>query len=306
MSLARDPFIFLLRENMEEGLKVNALRFYTQYYGHSFEDLVLLKNYFRSIGRRIIWLIGDSSLDNKHWLFEEDKNNSTLDTSNSWCAEAINGYENIFNPPHMIRDVCYWINTFLIGTDLVCINTAVEESCLKDAPSAHDYFVLSHMKDGDVIIASIGGNDLILKPSSYMIAAMGLGNYLIPQFCLETALDWLPNPLFDLFSQRTQEYVDIFLQKNVKRIVCTPYYPCANGTGWASRVLSRINMDKAQTVIRFVHENYHMSLKNIDAAIPLYEALDYQNETDYKFRVEPSVQGGHKIAERIMASIIKK
>lgn len=291
---------------MEEGRTVDALRFYRQYYGHPLEDLVSVKNYFRSVGKRIVWLVGDSSLDNKHWLFEEDKNKSTLDISNVWCAEAINGYENIFDPPRMIRDVCYWVNTFLVNTNLACINTAVEESCLKDSPSAYDYFVISHIQDGDVVIISIGGNDLILKPSSSMLVAMGLGNYLIPQFCLDTALVWLPNPLSELFERSTQEYVDLFSGKKIEKIVCTPYFPCVNGDGWASRMLNRIHMDKAQTVIRFVHENYHKSLKNIDATVPLYEALDYQNDGDYKYRVEPSVQGGRKIAEKLIRSIIKK
>lgn len=178
---------------------------------------------------------------------------------------------------------------------MVCVNAAVEESCLKDAPSAHDGFVLSHVKPGDFVVISIGGNDLILKPSNSVLMSMGVGTYLVPDSCIDTALSWLPNPLYDLFVTRTQEYVDMFYKAS-RKVVYTPYFPCQSGVGWASRLLDRINMDKAQTTIRAVHNIYHKKLKDITAAAPLYEALDCTNELDYKYRVEPSVQGGKKIS----------
>lgn len=286
---------------MDQGL-VDAIPFYTQYYGHPLEDLAKLVRYFRSIGSRIVWLVGDSSLDNKHWLFEEDKTQTTLDLANEWCAPAINGYEAVLNPPRMVRDVCYWMNHLLVGTDMVCVNTAVEESCLADAPSAHDGFVLSHLQLGDTVVASIGGNDLILKPAMSTLLTMGVGTYLVPQSWLSTALTWLPNPLYQLFGVRTQEYMDMF-SKASQRVICTPYFPCASGGGWASRVLSRIDMDKAQTALRAVHELYHKPMERITGAVPLYEALDWQCETDYKCRVEPSVSGGRKMADRIIKNL---
>lgn len=287
---------------MEEEGVVNAVAFYTQYYGHPLEYLARLVRYFRSLGRRIVWLVGDSSLDNKHWLFEEDKTKTTLDLDHGWCAQAVNGYENVLRPPRMVRDVCYWMNYSLRGTDWVCINTAVEESCLVDAPSAHDGFVLSHLQSGDMVVASIGGNDLILKPSTSVLVTMGVGTYLIPQWCLGTALTWLPNPLYELFATQTQEYLNLF-NKVYRKVICTPYFPCASGGGWANRVLRHIDMIKAQTVIRAIHELYHKSLQQQDdgtIAVPLYEALDWHCEGDYKCRVEPSVDGGRKIAQEII------
>lgn len=283
-----------------EGL-VDAVKFYTQYHGHPFESLARLVRCFRATNRRIVWLVGDSSLDNKHWLFEEDKTKTTLDRE--WCAPATNGYENVLDPPRMVQDVCYWINTQLVGTDMVCINAAVEEACVKDAPNAHDGFVLSHIREGDHVIASIGGNDLLLKPSTSTLVAMGVGSYVIPQFCLSTALAWLPNPLYEIFGKHTQDYMDLF-SKTQRKIVCTPYFPCVSGDGWASRALARIDMEKAQEVIRSVHELYHKTLHGIHAAVPLYEALDCRCEEDYKYRVEPSVQGGRKMAEKMKKFIL--
>lgn len=71
---------FLIMEDPEEGL-VDAVSFYTHYHGHPLESLARLVRHFRSKNRRILWLVGDSSLDNKHWLFEEDKQATTLDLS---------------------------------------------------------------------------------------------------------------------------------------------------------------------------------------------------------------------------------
>ena len=287
----------------KEGL-VNAIVFYTNYKGHPLEDIYRLVKKFRENQRRIVWLVGDSSLDNKHWLFEEDKATTTLSLENKWCAKAINGYEQVLTPPRMVKDVCYWINTQLENTDMVCVNAAVEEACLGDAPNAHDGFVLSHLKSGVFVIISIGGNDLILKPSPSTLVSMGIGTYLIPNWCLNSALAWFPNPLYDLFVTRTQEYVDLFFKAS-RIVVCTPYFPCLSGGGWASRILNQIDMDKAQTTIRYVHNQYHKSLKGIFYALPLYDVLDYKCEDDYKYRVEPSVQGGFKMGREI-ATICKK
>ena len=49
-------------------------------------------------GRRpLVWLAGDSSLDNKYWI-----------PGNT--AEAIGGYERVLQPPVSRQDVCYCLN----------------------------------------------------------------------------------------------------------------------------------------------------------------------------------------------------
>ena len=40
----------------------------------------------------VLFLAGDSSLDNKHWLFGNDSK-FRLNPSKAYCAPAVNGYE---------------------------------------------------------------------------------------------------------------------------------------------------------------------------------------------------------------------
>ena len=53
---------------------------------------------------RIIYLIGDSTLDNKAWFFDQ--------------AEAVNGYERILKPPFSRKDVAYCLNKELVTRGL--------------------------------------------------------------------------------------------------------------------------------------------------------------------------------------------
>ena len=73
---------------------VNTRDYYLQYFGHPISDLHTLHGRLRqNKSRPCIFLAGDSSLDNKVW-FEAR-------------SHALNGYEEILNPPTMKLDVCY-------------------------------------------------------------------------------------------------------------------------------------------------------------------------------------------------------
>jgi hypothetical protein len=67
---------------------VNAPAFYAEYHGHPLPQLVkflafcfvvlshqlsqaVVHDFLRAQGKRIVWLVGDSSLDNKHWLYKD-------------------------------------------------------------------------------------------------------------------------------------------------------------------------------------------------------------------------------------------
>jgi len=52
--------------------KINAVDFYAEYHGHTLSDLHrLYTQLLLTTGkRRFIYLMGDSSLDNKHWFYE--------------------------------------------------------------------------------------------------------------------------------------------------------------------------------------------------------------------------------------------
>ncbi len=279
---------------------IQSTLFYASYKGHPLADLEVLHRHFRGIGRRIVWLVGDSSLDNKHWLFTDDKFVNDL-TNPAYTAAAVNGYQDVLLPPRSVKDVCYAMNTLLDGTEYVCINAAVEEACLADSPNAHDTFVAQHMGADDVLICSIGCNDIALKPSASTLAALAVGNYLVPRSLVDWAARWAPlNPLYDLFYTQTKAYVERFRAAHV--LVCTIYFPCETGRGWANQLLTRLDTDKMRDAIRACHQHYHAAL-GTTTAVALYDALDPTDPDDYKCRVEPSVQGGAKMAALLVKFI---
>jgi hypothetical protein len=78
---------------------IEALAFYGEYHGHRIRHLASLMAVMRPRG--IVWLVGDSSLDNKYWF-------------DDGMRDACNGYERKLRPPKSKADVCFWINTVLV------------------------------------------------------------------------------------------------------------------------------------------------------------------------------------------------
>lgn len=70
--------------------------------------------------RPIIWLAGDSSLDNKHWLLDVPR------------VPAVGGLEDVIDPPLCTPDIAHQLSTECLrrGLPYAVINTAVEESTL--------------------------------------------------------------------------------------------------------------------------------------------------------------------------------
>mmetsp|Transcript_15554 Transcript_15554/g.25920 ORF Transcript_15554/g.25920 Transcript_15554/m.25920 type:complete len:192 (-) Transcript_15554:635-1210(-) len=111
----------------------------------------------------LIFLAGDSSLDNKFWFSD--------------TAPALNGYEKILEPPKSRRDVAYWMNKKLAesketadGTgSMAVINCAIEESTIGTRSCGNllpqDRFIRDHITRDDVLVISLGGNDIALRPS---------------------------------------------------------------------------------------------------------------------------------------------
>ena len=131
--------------------------FYNNYHGHNIRDLTIIYRTIRDLypDKKFVYLVGDSTFDNKYWI-----------NDNKW--EAINGYEKVLNNPFMKGDVCYNLNKILaVDKNYFCLNCAVEESTLDDRKSkllAQDKFVRKYIRSNDILIVSIGGNDIVLKP----------------------------------------------------------------------------------------------------------------------------------------------
>ena len=71
------------RPSKSSGL--SAEKFYSEYHGHRVGDLQVLLPALRP--RAVTWLVGDSSLDNKHWLFDARRDGSDT-TALPLCAAA--------------------------------------------------------------------------------------------------------------------------------------------------------------------------------------------------------------------------
>ena len=172
----REPLSPHLSEETMAKHRVSA--FYDNYLGHDLNKVHEVLDYIRSQGKNTIFLAGDSSLDNKHWFTDN--------------AKACNGYEKILDPTLSKCDVAYHLNKILADTKdkkYVALNCAVEEASIGQkgcmSLNDHDIFVRDNIRENDILVVSIGGNDIALSPS----VCTGLNTFCltkcIPSSCLK-------------------------------------------------------------------------------------------------------------------------
>eukprot|EP00055_Hartaetosiga_balthica_P017395 m.116188 g.116188 ORF g.116188 m.116188 type:complete len:320 (+) comp9302_c0_seq8:256-1215(+) len=312
----------MLMPEQNGDVMVDSGEFYEEYHGHNVGLLGKVVRGLRQSTR--LFLVGDSSFDNKHWFFTDKPFYSKSETVRSgvgnFLAPALNGYEDILSPTIMVKDVSYWLNKECeersIGSKVAAVNCAIEESSVgerHDGLLAQDEFVADTITDNDILLVSVGGNDIALKPNGWTIMSMVGLTYLTPTWMIKkfkTAIGI--GHLRSLFKSQIEAYIHrILAKRDVKPravAVCMIYYPCVKGDGWASAMLNRIgyfdNPQKFQSVIKLIYEQATSNIL-LDGDIPvipvpLFEALDPTDEGDYECQVEPSVVGGHKMATLIM------
>ncbi|GMH72709.1 hypothetical protein TrRE_jg11656 [Triparma retinervis] len=282
--------------------------------------------------RPLIFLAGDSSLDNKYWL--------------GGSARPIGGYERVLDGD-MMKDVCYHITKESLkrsGGDKpstpVCLNTSVEATTLSQRSCgrllAQDKFIRDNIQPQDTLIVSIGGNDIALAPAPCTVVNMLGLMYCTPMCCLENGFG-RPIPVDDcclgcgagclstltacppcggyflhLFKVRIESYLKRLLAKTRPRhvAVCMIYYPDTNPreASWADRALGLLGYDrnpkKLQVAIRKIFELAVSEIKISGVEkitpIPLFEVMNGTDTRDYVARVEPSEKGGRKMAEFIL------
>mmetsp|Transcript_57614 Transcript_57614/g.160517 ORF Transcript_57614/g.160517 Transcript_57614/m.160517 type:complete len:351 (-) Transcript_57614:89-1141(-) len=317
-------------------MSIDAHAFYKTYHGHDVGLLQVAHDQLREIHGSVIFLAGDSSLDNKFWFSRREG--------------ALNGYESILRPPQMKADVCYWLNKEAQdrgARHVCCLNTAIEATSLNDrafcALLEQDKFIRDNISSEDYLVVSVGGNDIALTPllcTVLNLAALVCGS---PQACIEhyacahpinSHVDLgclgcgLPGCLtgflcgwplgmgyfVDLFKNRVENYVRRLVgdKKPKKVVVCMIYYLDEKATGsWADGALCcmcyNCNPGKLQAAIRKVFE---LATKRIEipgtevVAFPLFEVLDGKTSSDYIQRVEPSPTGSAKMAAALMDAIL--
>lgn len=257
---------------------VSQRQFYGEYHGHPPAALAEVVQSLRAQGKTLIWLAGDSSLDNKYWFHD--------------TAPALNGYENILRPATMKQDVCYWVNKAAAeraaaggsaaGPPLACVNTAIEATSLNDRACsklwAQDELIREHIGPDDILVVSVGGNDVALQPLCCTVCSMfalvyiplpacvvqncaiacppNLGNVCdlgclgcgVPN-CISSVLCGCPLGfpyMVDMFKNRVGNYVRRLVSetKPKKVVICMIYYLDEKATGgWADCALKCLCYD---------------------------------------------------------------
>lgn len=317
---------------------VNSRDYYLEYFGHDVRHLRTIHASLRQDERspqprQCIFLAGDSSLDNKVW-FEAR-------------SEAVNGYEHVLRPPHMKLDVCYWMNREAVrrGLDAFCLNTAVEATALNQRACCclleQDRLISECITSRDVLIVSIGGNDVALAPVLATILNIIPLLCCTPVYCIDHCACACPPNLkidtgcagcgapgclvspfgfppglayfVDLFGHRVENYVRRVLgsARPQKVVVCMYYFLDVHGRGsWADCFLMcmcyNIAPWRLQAALRKVFElaTRRIRIPGVEV-IPfaLFDVLDGEDTRDYVQRVEPSPQGGRKMALALMDAI---
>jgi hypothetical protein len=254
--------------------------------------------------RRIVWLIGDSSLDNKYWLPAPTR-------------RPANGLDAILAPgARMPSDVAQLLNEALEdGGAFACVNCAVEESTLASRAGgrllAHDEVVRDLVEDGDAIIVSVGGNDIALAPSVATIASLCS---VLKRPCppsasaVESGAVLGMAHLDHMFGVAQRDYVASILSPRGKVpnlvIFSMIYFPLTSAGGsWADAALGLLGYDAdprpLQHLIRSVFERVTSRIELLGVrtvGCPLYTVLDANDPDDFVARVEPSAAGGRKMA----------
>lgn len=305
---------------------VDAGRFYSTYHGH---NVNLLENTLRLLrdmhdeAAVTIFLAGDSSLDNKTWLFNQGAPAESWRPASSY-APAINGFEKILRPPRMVCDVTYWMNQILadIKGSAYVLNTAIEATLLASrvggvqccvVPTCgglygQDKLIKKRLRPQDMLVISVGGNDIALAPSIFTVLALVL-LMLTPWPLL---FWWHPGVLYfiGMFRYQVQCYADRLTSQTrpAKIGVCMIYnLDEANTDSWANGALAALCYccfpSLLQNRINLAFELGVSKIKIPDTEIVpirLADALDGKSTEDYHQRVEPSVIGGQKMARLIL------
>lgn len=286
----------------DTNVVISPQSFYEQYFGHNIVKLKTIHTRIRENSKNVIWLAGDSSLDNKHWLFNNVFEKNIL-VSKTLTPSHV--YQHLFVPPICLPDVAACINS--LTEKNVALNCALEESSLWDRSSKlpdTDRLIRHCIEPNDTLIVSVGGNDVALKLCLRTVFWM-LVMWVLP-------FEWIPPYVYDLFHTQVRDYILKLTERNRPRkiIVCMFYYPCEMGEGWLDgspvfRLYNR-NREKMQRLIDLIFEKCTRKIKIPGSeVVPVHlgHVLDSRDEKDYVSRIEPSAQGGLKMATRFVEII---
>ena len=320
---------------------VDFYDFYWEYHGHKPEHLTAARSALLrdkpDLG--FVYFLGDSSLDNKHWILPQSGHLDRERPRGNNIAPACNGWEHVVAQGRMVEDVAYHLNAAIAarrGTvpPLAALNCAVEESTVGARAGGRllpqDAWCGTHLTARDTLVVSLGGNDIALRPSGGTICnittLMMLGSASKFEAVREDsggggASRSLPCGMahfVDLFGAKVQAYIERVLAESESKqlpkriIVCMIYFLDEEAGGsWADTTLKLLgyntNPAKLQALIRTIFElaTRAIAIEGVEVVgMPLFEVLDGKDHGDYVARVEPSSVGGRKIAEALLEVVL--
>jgi hypothetical protein len=287
--------------------KIKTSHFYFQWAGHPLPDLSTLLSTTKTLrpNKPVVYLAGDSSLDNKYWVPGSGPNGEDLP------VEVPEIYHSVLDPPFPRPDVAFWLN-HVLDDRATALNLAVEATMLRERDDdllEHDKFIRDNITAQDILIVSVGGNDVAMKPTFATARRMIQLSWFTPLGSLKRGNAWSLSHFNHMFKDQVEAYVSRLVEKEKPRavIVCMIYYPleatASTQTSWADLPLKLLgynrNPGRLQAAIEAM---YKLGTKKIQIegteVIPcaLFEVLDGKNAEDYTARVEPSTEGGRKMA----------
>jgi hypothetical protein len=293
----------------QQTFQMNSSAFYMVWKGHEPEQLTKLHSIIRAerAGKPVIFLAGDSSLDNKYWVQRSDLNDSNVKTPDIY---NIAFKDNDRRPK---PDVAFWLNVAM-GDRAGTINCAIEESMLRERDTKllpQDEFIRDNIQADDVLIVSVGGNDIALRPNVATVRRLLQLAYFTPKSSLESGKAWAYSYFNNMFKGQVESYVSRLVEKQKPRaiIVCMIYYPLESSAStqdsWADTPLSWLKYssdpERLQMAIKKMYEmaTTKIQIEGVEVIpCPLFDVLDSKDEEDFVARVEPSSQGGKKMADR--------
>jgi hypothetical protein len=296
-----------------EKRKINASKFYHEYKGHRVADLQKFHALTRELRpeKPIVWLAGDSSLDNKYWVPGSGAGGDPLP------VEVPTIYEEVLEPPKPKPDVAFWMN-HVMGEKMTCINTSIEESMLRERDNgllAQDKFICDNIQKEDVLVVSVGGNDIAYSPTVVTIWHLLRLAWFTRRVSIENGTAASLPYFKGLFKTKTQDYISRLISVTKPRtvIVCMIYYPLESKykqKSWADLSLMALGYNwwpgQLQAAIR---KMYEMGTREVEVQgttvlpCPLFEVMDGTRKEEYVDRVEPGVKGGMVMAKKFVAML---
>jgi hypothetical protein len=232
-----------------------------------------------------------------------------------------------------------------LGCKYVALNCAVEESKIASRDCGgllpQDKFIRDNITSDDILIVSVGGNDVALTTNLFTACSMLSLVCCSTQSCKQhgcgCAIPFVGDPcclggshigcvsnvcacpfgvgyFIHLLKTKLELYLSRMIEKTKPRAVavCMIYFPSEEENGsWADPVLNTLCYNKKPEMVQeSIRLMFRLAVKEIRlegttvVPVPLFEVMDGKTFEDYCQRVEPSPSGGAKMADMILKNVI--